>query len=151
MINYIKKDITDVTLGVVAHGVNCQLKMASGVAKAIRAKWPIVYEKYMNNGKGEAILGTAHIITVSEDDSLWVANCYTQLFYGYGGGAYASADAVKQSLGQVAQFADILSLPVYIPKIGCGLGGLDWEKDVEPIIEELAEKYDRIGFGVCEL
>jgi len=151
MIEYIKKDITDITLGVVCHGVNCQHKMASGVAKAIRAKWPQAYTGFMKNPKGQTVLGTAHIININEDDSLWVANCYTQLFYGYGGGKYADVSAVDQSLRQVAAFADSLSLPMYMPKIGCGLGGLDWEKDVEPIVKELAEKYDRITFGVCEL
>ena len=151
MIYYVKKDITHIGMGVVCHGVNCQHKMASGVAKAIRAKWPVVYDAFMNNYKGKTVLGTAQIISVSEDDSLWVANCYTQLFYGYGGGKYADADAVKQSLTQVAKFADSLSLPVYMPRIGCGLGGLDWEKDVEPIVEELSEQYDRITFGVCDL
>lgn len=43
---YIKKDITTVNWGIIAHGVNCRGRMSSGVAAAIRSKWPIVYDKY---------------------------------------------------------------------------------------------------------
>jgi len=46
MISIIKKDVTTVTKGVVAHGVNCQGAMGSGVAGAIRRKWPSVFIEY---------------------------------------------------------------------------------------------------------
>ena len=32
---------------IIVHGVNCQGKMNSGVAKAIREAFPVVYEEYM--------------------------------------------------------------------------------------------------------
>lgn len=28
---------------------------------------------------------------------------------------------------------------VYLPKLGCGLGGLDWEKQVRPIVDSILE------------
>ena len=93
-------------MGIVAHGVNCQHKMASGVARGIRSEWPIVYEKYMEQPKGAAMLGTAQVVNIPGNDLLHVANCYTQQFYGYGGGQYASPDAIEQSLGKVFEFAD---------------------------------------------
>lgn len=151
MIYYIKKDITDVVFGIVAHGVNGQKKMNSGVAKAIRAKWPKVYEEYMKNGRGKEVLGTAQIISVNEDNTLWVANCYTQLFYGYGGGKYASTQAIAQSLNQVMSYASLTSLPIYMPKIGCGLGGLGWEHDVKPIVEDLSLLCSDVVVCVCEI
>ena len=45
MIRYIKGDITKSNCDIICHQVNCQGKMNSGVAKAIRAKWPKVYEE----------------------------------------------------------------------------------------------------------
>lgn len=148
---YIKKDITTVDMGIVAHGVNCQHKMASGVAKAIRAKWPKAYSSYMAAPKGKMMLGTAHIININEDDSLFVGNCYTQQFYGYGGGSYADIEAVRSSLSHIMILADFYNLPVYLPKIGCGLGGLDWDNDVAPIVAELDRLYERVDILVCEL
>ncbi len=151
MIEYIEKSVIDVEMGIVAHGVNCQGKMGSGVAKAIREKWPIVYEKYKKQSTGAAMLGGCQLVTVNPDDSLHVANCYTQIYYGYGGGKYADANAVGRSMEAVGMFADIYNLPVFMPRIGCGLGGLDWDKDVLPIMEYVAEINNRVTFYVCDL
>lgn len=150
MINYIKKDITTVECGIVAHGVNCQHKMGSGVALAIRKKWPAVYEAYMNSPKGQALLGTAHIININRDmDNLFVANCYTQVFYGYGGGRYASLEAVESSLRYVYRWADIYDVPVYMPKIGCGLGGLSWDREVKDMVQEIDSEFTRVNTNIC--
>lgn len=148
MIDYIEKDIVTVGMGIVAHGVNCQGKMGSGVAKAIRDKWPEVYEAYRTNPTGRAMLGTCHLVQIEENDSLFVANLYTQVFYGYGGGRYADSEAVRRSLDQCAMYAEIYDLPIIMPKIGCGLGGLSWESDIKPIVESISEKYPRVDFLV---
>ena len=152
MIKTIIKDITTVDWGIVAHGVNCQHKMGSGVALAIRKKWPKVYESYMASPKGKTMLGTAHCINLNPAlDNLFVVNCYTQNFYGYGGGKYADAEAVRKSLTKVYELADYYDLDVYLPKIGCGLGGLSWEKEVFPIIKELDNKFERVNNTfICE-
>ena len=149
MLEYIKKNVITVEMGIVAHGVNCQHRMASGVAKDIRARWPIVYDEYMKSPKGAAMLGTAQLVRINEgQDDLFVANCYTQQFYGYGGGSYADTQSIADSLYAVAHHSDVFYLPIFMPRIGCGLGGLDWEKDVEPIVEDIAKLRDVF---VCDL
>ncbi|KKL86436.1 hypothetical protein LCGC14_1944720 [marine sediment metagenome] len=147
MIDYIEKSVIDVETGIVAHGVNCQGKMGSGVAKAIRAKWPIVYEEYKK--QSTEVPGSCLIVTIN--DSLHVANCYTQKFYGYDGNKYADPNAIGRSMEVVGIFADMYNLPVFMPKIGCGLGGLDWNEDVLPIMEYVAEVYNGVTFYVCDL
>lgn len=150
MINYINKDITTVVMGVIAHGVNCQGKMGSGVAKALRAKWPVIYETYSLLPKGKPMLGRSNLVRVGPRDELFVVNCYTQLFYGYGGGKYADPKAIDTSLWDAYMWADYYHLPLYMPKIGAGLGGLDWEKDVEPIVEHADTTWSRVDTYVCE-
>ena len=150
MITYLKKDITHLDMGIICHGVNCQHKMASGVAKAIRKKWPIAYEHYMGQPKGATMLGVASMVPIYENDSLFVANCYTQNLYGYGGGRYASVDAIRKSMTQVMMSGDYYDIPVYMPKIGCGLGGLKWDEEVAPVIENLSNFFDRVNIFVCE-
>ena len=149
-VQYITRDITTVSKGIVAHGVNCSGAMTSGVAKAIRNRWPKAYESFMKYPKGAKVLGQTDIVYIDDEDVI-VANCYTQVFYGYGGGKYADAGAVKTSMQRVMQIANLQSLHVYIPRIGCGLGGLQWDKDVEPTINELAEIYTRTNIYVCDL
>lgn len=155
MIEYIKKDITTVQRGVVAHGVNCQHTMASGVAKYIREKWPIVYDNYMLCGKGQDMLGECVVVEIDLsgallDCELFVANCYTQVMYGYGGGKYASPEAIRASMVTVFQYADNFDLPVFLPRIGCARGGLSWHEDVYPILEELNSIFERVDVFVCD-
>lgn len=154
-IEFIEKDITTVHHGIIAHGVNCQHTMASGVAKYIREKWPIVYENYMLHGMGEDMLGECVVIEIDppellQDTTLYVANCYTQLFYGYGGGKYASPEAIRASLLEVFQYADSFGLPIFLPRIGCARGGLSWSKDVYPIIIEWQDFFSRVDVFICD-
>ena len=146
---YIKQDITLVERGVIVQGVNCQHAMGAGVAKAILDKWPQVYDAYMRNLSGEQMLGTTHLINVSGDSSLWVANCYTQEYFGADGKAYASADAIQSSVRGAYVLAEIEELPLFLPQLGAGLGGLDWEQDVEPIINQLDEEFKTVETTIC--
>ena len=143
---YVQKDITTVTApGLIAHGVNCQNAMGSGVARALYTKWPEVKSEY--HRCGSMILGDAQFVDV--EIGLVVANCFTQEYYGRDGRQYASLSAIRDSLTDTVLHAQVMRLPeVHLPKIGCGLGGLDWKKDLEPLLKELEAELD-ITFVVC--
>lgn len=141
MIEYRKMDITTVEHGIIAHGVNCQRRMGSGVALAIRMKFPKAYYSYMDNL--HPTLGAVNFAPIDQD--LVVANCYTQDRYGRDGKVYASLSAIRNCLETIVYMRLDEGAPVYMPRIGCGLGGLKWE-DVERIIPQTD-----IKFIVCEL
>jgi len=146
---YLTTDITKTkTPALIAHGVNCQRKMGSGVAKALYEKWKEVRTEYL--ARGSMVLGDAQFIEVEK--GLVVANCFTQRYYGRSGEAYATPEAIDKALSKVAEHAlDVLDLnDIHIPKIGCGLGGLDWDEDVVPVLSRIEEKYG-INFTVCVL
>jgi O-acetyl-ADP-ribose deacetylase (regulator of RNase III) len=145
----IKKDITTVTHGIIAHGVNCQGVMRSGVAKAIREKWPEVYEAYMTVKPSRDLLGAAQGINVSND--LRVYNCWTQEYYGRDGRRYASPSAVYRALRRVFDDANAMRREVYLPKIGCGLGGLDWETEVKPMVEKFEKHFGIPNVYICDI
>lgn len=138
----IKHDITTIKEGIIPHGVNCQGVMGSGVALAIRNKWPEVYKSYKSFGKGEDLLGVSHIIRIENSENLFVTNCFTQVYYGSDGRKYASPEAIETALDGVFFFAKMYDLPIHSPQIGCGLGGLNWKSEVKPIYERLAKKYN---------
>lgn len=144
---YLNKNIITIQEGVIAHGVNCTGAMNSGVAKAIREKWPEVYRFYRSCPTGKRVLGMAFEVQVAP--SLYVINCYTQVFYGHNG-RFANLKAVEHSVQQAYNYADYHHLPLYMPKIGCGRGGLSWEQEVEPVINELDESYSRVDTYICE-
>lgn len=135
----VNQDITSVTHGLVVHGVNCMGAMNSGVALAIRTKWPEVYDIYKEMPVGNEMLGTTHMINLGQD--LYVANCYTQFQFGYDGGKYADIEAVEKCLTDCFAFADIHQLPICSAKIASDRGGLDWTTEVEPIFKRLNSEY----------
>jgi len=145
---YILKDIAKVQPpGIIAHGVNCQNVMGSGVAKALYTQWPEVKSEY--HQWGSMILGDAQFIEV--EPGLVVANCFTQEEYGRDGRRYASTRAIRDSMELVAARAHQLEIyQIHIPKIGCGLGGLDWKGEVEPLLLETEENLS-VTFVVCEV
>ncbi len=154
MITYLKKDITTVEQGIVAHGVNTLGVMGAGAALAIRHKWIKAYTEYAtlcrNSYKNpQELLGTVQIVDISSE--LVVANCFTQLSFGRYE-VHASAAAIKESLESVVDYAKVyFNQPIYMPKIGSGLGGLSWEFVVEPIIYDISLVNQDVQIFVCEL
>ena len=150
---YIKQNITEVETGLIMHGVNCLHKMGSGVALAIRKKWPDVYDIYMRMPSGREMLGQTHMICVKDrmiggPEGLYIANCYTQLNYGYDGVKYADIDAVGACVRECFAFADANGFDINTPRIASDRGGLDWTTEVEPIFIVLNTEYPDVNVNV---
>ncbi len=152
MIDIIIKDMTTVTVGIIVNGVNCQRKMGAGLALAIRRRWPKVYQQYMSSPSGPQMLGSVHFIEPDDcSEKLRIANCYTQLYYGNDHQRYASLSAITDALLLVFDHAALLDVDVYLGKIGCGLGGLDWNTEVSPIVKEIDSIYNiNNNTHICE-
>lgn len=114
----------------ILHGVNRQLKMASGVAKEIRSRFPFAYRGYMNECNPIPELGDARFYNdgnIIESSRVYIGNCYTQDRYGYDGKAYADLSAIMSSYRLALEFCSEYDIyNIYMPMIGCGLGGLKW-------------------------
>jgi O-acetyl-ADP-ribose deacetylase (regulator of RNase III) len=162
-VEYIKKDITTVQSGIVAHGCNTKGLFGAGVALGIKHTWPKAYSEYAMVCRQSKIpsdlLGTVNLVDVSDQPAtgkkkapgtLLIANCFTQLQCGRNG-VYASVDAIKEALSGVFAVASLYDIPLYLPKIGAGLGGLSWSNDVEPIVEQLSREAPEVQVFVCEL
>lgn len=130
---YIQGDITNETSGLIIHGVNCQGAMGSGVALALKTKWPQIYTAYKEHKQGKSVLGQVQFVYITDD--LYVGNCWTQEFFGGDGGVYADKTAIQHALVRAFDFCDDRGLELKSPKIAAGLAGLDWELDVVPIFE----------------
>lgn len=143
---YIQGDITNETSGLIIHGVNAQGVMGSGVARAIRDKWPQVYDAYKAHEQGRKALGQVQFVNISE--GLVVGNCWTQEFYGNDGRVYADIKALAKCIFHAMLFCDEHNLVLKTPKIASGLAGLDWERDVVPIFENFSTLFPELEIQV---
>lgn len=142
----VEKDITQSDATLILHQVNCQHVMGSGVAKAIKTKWPRVYHDYMSIE--EQKLGM--IQTVKVEDGKYVVNMFAQDRYGYDGKRYTSYDALDKCLQQVAEFCrnemiDYIAIPY---NMSCDRGGASWNVVLSLI--ENAFKDNFINIEICE-
>lgn len=160
MIYNIKGNLLDSHCQYICHQVNCQGRMNSGVAKAIREKWPIVFERYKerydyaldmalndkisNSTVSSYLLGTVQFVPLYE--SYWndtkhqhVINMFAQNYYGYDGDLYTSYDAFWRCLKTISTTAPKGSTIAFPKNIGCCRGGANW-KVISTMIEEVLGK-----------
>lgn len=158
MITTINKDILTVDKGVIVHSVNC-IGAVGGLAGAIARKWPEnaeKYKKYVRNRKFSIML-MGSVFEVNVAHNLIVANLFGQYNVGTSKQQteYAALIAGFKSIantyfvGNDTETIDdgvfginehpIALKDIYIPyKIGCGLGGADWET-VQDILHQIFE------------
>ena len=129
------------TAAMLLHGANCQKIMGAGIAKQISDKLSPLYflDQYDVRDATQRFGSYSAVVVGKVEDHLKIGvNLYTQ----YLPGANFDITAFRNSLRALK-----LSVPperrgemtLYLPKIGCGIGGAEW-KDVEPVVKkELAD------------
>ena len=147
-IEYLNRDLTSFRYGLIAHGTNCMGKMGRGVAAGIRKQWPEAYDRYLTITPDKKLLGTVQFVEI-RPTTLTIANCFTQVFYGVGG-RFADPKAIDSCVQELFKYAYFGHLPLYMPKIGCGLGGLKWD-EVLPILEKHQRFVPDARVFVCDI
>lgn len=132
--------ILDASHGIIVHGCNAQGVMNSGLAKAIREKFPTVYEEYHREYLANG-LKTGQLILVEVGEELLVANAITQEFFGRGP-RYVSYEAIQKVFSTLAKLASDGDLVIHYPMIGAGLGGGDWSV-ISEIIDNAFAQYPK--------
>ncbi len=128
-------DLMDVQSGIIIHGCNALGVMKSGVALAVRTKYPAAYAAYRRTWT-ERGLSLGEVITVTVAPGLYVCNAVTQDNYGREPGRRnVSYKAIETCFTEIARVAYAQGLPVHYPLIGAGTGGGDWAV-IKDIIEE---------------
>lgn len=125
-------NVLDAQTDVIAHQVNCQGVMGSGVAKQIRDKWANVYAAYRSEydlfaDLNKSLLGNCQLVQVN--DNQYVANLFGQNYYGKDGKRYTSYDAIYEALTSLRQQMTndnlkSLAIPFHM---SCDRGGADWK------------------------
>jgi O-acetyl-ADP-ribose deacetylase (regulator of RNase III) len=130
-------NLFDTNAKIIAHGVNCQGAFNSGVAGQIARLFPFVKTSYLAKHHGERWhLGDVQFVEFSTERIF--ANCATQQFYGRKG-KFVDYEAVGTCMNKLIDYAESKCYSIAMPKIGCGLGGGDWDV-VSKIIQEVLQE-----------
>ena len=139
MILYCQGDIFLTRSQCIAHGCNILGKMGAGIAKEFRNRFPDMYEVYKNLCNNSE-LKVGEIYSYLESKPI-ILNFMTQSgFYN------ATLKNIESCLDKICKgrleiskchYLNITSLSM--PKIGCGLGKLNWN-DVNKLITDKLEK-----------
>lgn len=141
-------DIFTTTQPALGHGVNIRGVMGAGIAKTVRQNYPDVYKLYREKcqtrefGVGEVL----PVFSVQGDPNRWIFNLSTQ----DDPGPSARYEWVEASVRKSLDLVQSLELTgIAFPRIGAGIGGLEWAK-VEAIIVAEAEKHPHLTVELWE-
>lgn len=129
MVKIVNGNLLDATEDIICHQVNCQGVMGSGVAKAVRDKWPEVYRAYrayvyMHEDES-TLLGKSFLAQI--DGGRAVMNMFAQNLYGYDGSRYTSYDAFYKCLEDIKKKVSRHCSIAFPYKIGSDRGGASWD------------------------
>lgn len=126
---------------VIMHQCNAKGWLGAGIAKEIRLRWPEVFNKYHNycawfkDGHEDEIMGTFVGVNVKPD--LIICNAIAQLTVGRAA-QMTDYDAWEKICGNIVRQTHYVNKTtgskwsIHVPyKIGCGLGGGDWDQMME--------------------
>jgi len=142
-LGYKKSDLMNFSEDAFGHGCNCQKRMASGVAYAVRNTYFEMVEADTNDGRDpKGRLG--QMIKVPLSNGKVGYNIYSQFMYGRDT-RKVDYDALEAGVTSVCE--DLIKdgkTSLALPKIGCGLAGGDWD-----IVGEILEKVsDKTGIEI---
>jgi O-acetyl-ADP-ribose deacetylase (regulator of RNase III) len=141
---------------IIAHGVNCEGIMGAGIAKEFRRMFPEMYNHYKAYCKAGSLEPGSYFVWYQPGKGgepnfgpheYIVFNLATQK----GLGAQAQTNWIYSSLlGAMLHLHHLGKNHLSIPRIGCGIGGLDW-REVKPVIERVAEIVPDVQLSVWTL
>lgn len=136
MINIIEGNLLQAKEDMICHQVNCKGVMGSGVAKALRNKYPDIFVRYKVycDNMGAQLLGKIQVLAV--DDGKKVVNMFAQDAYGWDK-QYTNEKAFEMCAIKLFDYAKSKNLSIAMPyKIGCGRGGADWSNIYKILLRE---------------
>lgn len=149
MVHEIDANLLEYPLQGIIHQANCMHTMGSGIARAIREKYPEAYDADLKSGaKGDSHRLGNFSVAHSVKENKYIFNLYGQ--YNYGALArFTSYDAVANGLPKIRKYAEENNLTsLGCPNLmGCDRGGASW-RIVRAIIGDTFDE-SSIDFYIC--
>lgn len=141
MISYHSGNILDDEADILVNAVNCVGVMGKGLALQVKQRHPQVFAAYRQAcRRGEVAPGRLHVapFTGTHDQmrTRFIVNFPTKRDWR----EPSRVEDIRLGLQALpGAIESVGSWSIAIPPLGCGLGGLDWHRDVEPLVLEALE------------
>ncbi|WP_162240746.1 macro domain-containing protein [Leifsonia sp. Leaf264] len=130
-------DLFTSTAPALMQGVNVDGQMWSGIAPTFRDRFPMMHDMYLRICANQTFKPGQFFYWPPIENRTAVFNLASQDRRG----ANARLEWLEESLRKALDHADEIHFKtVAMPRIGCGVGGLDWA-DVEPVVAALAQSH----------
>jgi O-acetyl-ADP-ribose deacetylase (regulator of RNase III) len=131
-----------------AHGCNVDGKMSAGLAYIVRRDFPDVYQEY-GEACRESDFRVGEVLPVltsrPSGEPLWLLNLATQ----DRPGPFARLEWIESALRDSLRFCEEQGLDALATaRLGSGIGGLDYFRDVRPVFEKVSAEFPEITLAV---
>lgn len=130
MITYTSTDLFSSAAQVLVNAVNTQGVMGKGIAAEFKRRYPEMFAEYRQRcHQGQFDVGQVHLFRSADK---WILNFPTKKHWRHP----ARLEYIEAGLERfVAIYTSEGIQSVAFPMLGCGHGGLDWEEQVQPLME----------------
>lgn len=133
-------DLFDSKADAIGHGTNTHGLMGAGIAVLFRRKHPEMYKRYRDlcDIFGDDLGGSTFLYFDEQPGSnlpySYIANIFSQKAPGANATVELLIDGLKDAYAALWGEQEVEEPHLAIPLIGCGIGGLDWDRDVHPAL-----------------
>lgn len=132
MIKFVSGDILQTKSAYIAHGVptDSQEGMGTGLAFKISSKWPDAQKHFKQFARSQRFQGGDMFVVAPTKSRPGIIYIATQPDMDHASLSFLNRGLRKLARYSVKQRIESISLP----RIGTGLGKLDWEEEVKPLL-----------------
>jgi O-acetyl-ADP-ribose deacetylase (regulator of RNase III) len=128
------------------HGCNCEGVMG-GLAAKVEQRWPAMAADYRAACRAGTFTVGGVLPWLDRETDVWIYNLATQQHPGADARLDAIADSVRAALSHARENG---IRTIYLPRIGAGIGGLDWD-DVRATLELVDGEAEEVDLVVVSL
>lgn len=131
MITYVRKDIFESPAQVLVNTVNTVGVMGKGIAKTFKTMYPDMFKQYQILCEDNQL--TVGKLWIFKTEHKWILNFPTKTHWR----SPSKLAYIEEGLKKFVQTYESKGITsISFPLLGCGNGGLDWETEVQPIMEK---------------
>lgn len=130
----------------IGHGVNTKGVMGAGIAFSVRLMYPEIYLEYRELCDSDGLQPGGVYTALDDRSGRYIVNLASQ----DAPGANARLEWLRSSLSHgLDELNELGVTSLALPRIGAGIGGLEWP-EVREAIEEVAEAYPHMELELWE-